>query len=120
MSPNCSKFPRMRESQNRSVMTNWNVYIITNRLNGVLYTGRTKSLKKRMHQHKNKVHPNSFSARYNLDKLVYFVDFETKNEASIGEKQLKIWNRAWKIELIEKMNPDWKDLYEDSKLDKTK
>ncbi|MGJ8592033.1 MAG: GIY-YIG nuclease family protein [Aquaticitalea sp.] len=90
---------------------NWSVYIITNRPKGVLYIGETKDLKKRIYQHKNKVHPTTFSARYNLDKLIYFELHETKEEAMMREKQLKKWNRDWKIELIEKMNPDWKDLY---------
>jgi len=89
------------------------VYIITNKKDGVLYIGETKNLKKRIYQHKNKVHPNTFSARYNLDKLVCSEEFETKEEAKLREKQMKKWNRDWKIELIEKVNPDWKDLYKD-------
>ena len=89
----------------------WSVYIITNKVKGVLYIGETKNLKKRIYQHKNKVHPTTFSARYNLDKLVYFERHETKEDAKLREKQLKKWNRDWKIKLIEKMNPDWKDLY---------
>ncbi|WP_445956036.1 GIY-YIG nuclease family protein [Yeosuana sp.] len=91
----------------------WNVYIITNKPNDVLYIGFTKGLKKRIYQHKNKVHPSTFSARYNLDKLIYFEYFETENEAKSREKQIKKWNREWKIELIEKENPYWKDLYND-------
>jgi len=88
-----------------------NVYIITNRPNGVLYIGSTKRLKKRIYQHKNKAHPGTFSARYNLDKLVYFERFEDETEARLRERRMKKWNRDWKIELIEKTNPDWKDLY---------
>ncbi len=57
------------------------------------------------------MHPNTFSARYNLDKLVYFEEVEIKENARLREKQMKKWNRDWKIELIEKTNPDWKDLY---------
>ena len=91
----------------------WYVYIITNKPNGILYIGFTKGLKKRIYQHKNKVHPSTFSARYNLDKLIYFEYFETENEAKSREKQIKKWNREWKIELIEKENPYWKDLYND-------
>ncbi|AEH01467.1 GIY-YIG nuclease family protein [Lacinutrix sp. 5H-3-7-4] len=87
------------------------IYIITNKKDGVLYIGETKNLKKRIYQHKNKVHPTTFSARYNLDKLVYSEEFETKEEAKLREKQMKKWNRAWKIELIEEQNAKWLDLY---------
>ncbi|WP_179020936.1 GIY-YIG nuclease family protein [Winogradskyella forsetii] len=87
------------------------VYIITNKKHGVLYTGETVRLKKRIYQHKTKAHPNSFSARYNLDKLAYFEEHKTEAEAKKREIQMKKWNRSWKIDLIEKMNPDWKDLY---------
>ncbi|WP_047547991.1 GIY-YIG nuclease family protein [Psychroserpens sp. Hel_I_66] len=89
----------------------WNVYIITNKKEGVLYIGETGNLKKRIYQHKNKIHPSTFSARYNLNKLVYFERFETEKEAKLKEKQMKKWNRAWKTELIEKQNPEWLDLY---------
>ncbi len=89
----------------------WYVYIITNKKQGVLYIGFTKDLKRRIYQHKNKVHPTTFSAKYNLDKLVYFESFEDEKEARLKEKQMKKWNRGWKIELIEKMNPHWMDLY---------
>lgn len=88
------------------------IYIITNKKNGVLYIGKTKRLKTRIYQHKTKAHPTTFSARYNLDKVVYFEQFKTEGEARLKEKQMKKWNRAWKIELIEKTNPDWTDLYE--------
>ncbi|QRM89397.1 GIY-YIG nuclease family protein [Lacinutrix sp. WUR7] len=88
-----------------------NVYIITNKREGVLYIGKTGDLKKRMYQHKNKVHPTTFSARYNLDKLVYFEEHKTEVEAKLREKQMKKWKRSWKIDLIKKTNPDWKDLY---------
>jgi putative endonuclease len=78
------------------------VYIITNKPKGVLYIGETNNLKKRIYQHKNKVHPNTFSARYNLDKLVYFEELEIEVKAKLREMQMKKWNRDWKIELIEK------------------
>ncbi|WP_204346997.1 GIY-YIG nuclease family protein [Psychroserpens algicola] len=89
------------------------VYMITNKIDGVLYIGETKKLKKRIYQHKTKAHPTAFSARYNLDKLIFFEEHETIAEAKLREKQIKKWNRSWKIELIKKTNPDWKDLYED-------
>jgi putative endonuclease len=91
----------------------WSVYIITNKKDGVLYIGQTKRLKERIYQHKNKVHPSTFSARYNLDKIVYFENHEIEFNAKLREKQLKKWNREWKIELIEKANPNWLDLYTD-------
>jgi len=87
------------------------IYIISNQPNGVLYIGFTKRLKERIYQHKNKVHPATFSAKYNLDKLVYFEKFEIEEKARLREKRMKKWNRNWKIELIEKENPEWKDLY---------
>lgn len=90
----------------------WSVYIITNKPKGVLYIGQSKRLKTRIYQHKTKAHPSTFSARYNLDKLVYFENHISKNDALLREAQLKKWNRDWKIELIEKMNPNWLDLYE--------
>ena len=87
------------------------VYIITNKPKGVLYIGATEQLKIRISQHKRKVHPTTFSARYNLDKLVYFEYFSSKEEMLQREKKMKKWNRAWKIKLIEEKNKDWLDLY---------
>ena len=92
------------------------VYIISNKPNGVLYIGETKRLNKRINQHKNKAHPTTFSARYNLDKLDYFEEYNTEAAAKLREKQMKKWNRAWKIELIERSNPKWKDLYKEIKV----
>lgn len=86
------------------------VDIISNKKDGVLYIGETNDLIKRIYQHKNKVHPKTFSARYNLDKLVYFEVVNSKERAKIIEKQMKKWDRAWKIELIEKSNSEWMDL----------
>ncbi len=84
---------------------------MTNRRHGVLYVGVTSDLLVRGYRHKSKYYPNSFSARYNLDKLVYFEHFTTIQEAIAREDQLKAGSRAKKIKLIEGMNPEWIDLY---------
>ncbi len=85
-------------------------YITTNTYNKVLYTGFTINLKKRIEEHKTKIFKGSYTARYNLDKLVYFETFKTVSEARSREKQVKKWNREWKINLVQDMNPDWKNL----------
>lgn len=87
------------------------VYIITNKLNTVLYTGVTSNLKNRIFEHKTKKYPNSFSARYNCSKLIYFEFHNRIEEAIHREKQLKKYHRKWKKELIEKENPYWDDLF---------
>ncbi len=88
------------------------VYIITNKNNTVLYTGVTSNLIKRVYEHKNKL-VKSFSARYNCEKLVYFEVGESVEGCILREKQIKAGSRKKKIELIESINPNWKDLYED-------
>ena len=92
-------------------MRSW-IYITTNKPYGVLYTGMTAHLKDRIENHKSKKYKNSFSARYNLDKLVYFEEFDDIRKAYAREAQIKAGSRAKKINLIESMNPEWKDLYE--------
>jgi putative endonuclease len=87
------------------------VYILTNKFNNVYYIGVTSQLFERIADHKNKLYPESFTARYNCNKLVWFEAFLTIDEAIQKEKQMKKWKRQWKIDLIEKMNPDWLDLY---------
>ena len=89
------------------------VYITTNRKNGVIYTGLTSELKHRIHSHKTKKYKNAFTARYNADKLVYYEEFNSIFPAQAREKQLKAGPRAKKIKLIEGMNPEWKDLYDE-------
>jgi len=89
----------------------YSVYIITNRKNGTLYIGFTAGLKMRVYQHKNKL-IDGFSKEHSLDKLVYYESTENVNAAIAREKQLKKWKRQWKINAIEKFNPNWKDLYE--------
>ena len=88
------------------------IYILTNRSNQVLYVGVTSQLKNRIHEHKTKVHPYSFTARYNVDKLVYYEFQQTIKEAIAREKQLKAGSRRKKTDLIDSMNPNWTDLHE--------
>lgn len=92
-------------------MTAW-IYITSNKPNGVLYTGVTSELKDRITSHKTKKYKNSFSDRYNLDKLVYFEKFESIITAREREKQIKAGSRAKKNKLIESKNPEWEDLFE--------
>ncbi len=88
-------------------------YITTTKNNTVLYTGVTTSLRNRIYQHKTKAFPSSFTAKYNVDKLVYYESFSHISEAYEREKQIKSWKRDKKIALINKFNPEWKDLYDE-------
>ncbi|RYG12415.1 MAG: GIY-YIG nuclease family protein [Chitinophagaceae bacterium] len=81
------------------------VYILTNFSNTVLYIGVTSELYFRIKEHKEKLHPDSFTAKFNCDKLVYYEQFSTIEEAIGKEKQLKNWRREWKINLINSFNP---------------
>jgi putative endonuclease len=87
------------------------VYIITNKNNTTLYVGVTSNLQQRIQQHKEKYFAKSFTARYNLDKLVYYEAFHHIGDAIAREKQLKAGSRAKKIALIEKENKEWDDLF---------
>jgi len=87
------------------------VYIISNKRNGTLYIGVTSALVKRVWEHKNNL-VEGFSKRYGLHQLVWHEAHENMESAITREKQIKKWNREWKMRLIEEMNPDWKDLYE--------
>ncbi len=91
-------------------MRQYYVYILTSKRNGTLYIGVTNDLVKRVWQHKNKV-ADGFTKKYGVDRLVYYEVTEDIESAITREKQLKKWNRAWKIRLIEEKNPEWKDLY---------
>ena len=88
------------------------VYILSNSNNKVLYTGVTNDLTRRIYEHRNHLDKNSFTARYNIDKLVYFEETSSSRAAIEREKQMKGWNRRHKNKLIESMNPNWNDLYE--------
>lgn len=85
------------------------VYILTNKNNTVLYIGVTGNLERRMYEHKQKLIPG-FTKKYNTDKLVYFEQTTDVMSALQREKQLKNWHRDWKMNLIQKTNPHWKEL----------
>ncbi|TWO31904.1 GIY-YIG nuclease family protein [Seonamhaeicola sediminis] len=91
---------------------NFYVYILSNKKNGTLYIGMTNDLERRMFEHKHKF-VEGFTKKYGLDKLMYFEHFQHVNDAIKREKQLKNWNRQWKIDLIEKDNKGWNDLSSD-------
>ncbi len=87
------------------------IYIITNTYNSVIYIGVTNNLFRRITEHKNKTDTNSFSAKYNLWKLVYYEYTEYVSSALDREKEIKKWRREKKNELIKMMNPKWNDLF---------
>jgi putative endonuclease len=92
-------------------MKNFFVYILASKRNGTLYTGSTDDLGKRIWEHKSKA-IKGFTEKYGVDKLVWYEAHETREAAFRRERQIKEWKRAWKLALIEEMNPDWKDLYD--------
>ena len=92
-------------------MKNMYVYIMTNKNNTTLYLGVTNNLVRRVWEHKNKI-LKGFTARYNLNKLVYFESCESETSAISREKTLKDRSRQYKNDLISAMNPDWVDLYD--------
>jgi len=87
------------------------VYILASKQNGTLYTGMTSDLVKRIWQHKNDM-VDGFTKTYRVKLLVYFEVHHEAEEAIKREKQIKKWNRKWKLELIEENNPNWDDLYD--------
>lgn len=87
------------------------VYIMASQKNGTLYIGVTNNLVKRVYEHKNNI-VKGFSEKYTIHNLVYFEETSDVKSAIYREKQLKNWTRMWKIALIEKLNPEWKDLFE--------
>ena len=86
------------------------VYILCSAKNGTLYIGVTKDLCARLDEHKAHLDPKSFTARYNVTRLVYSERYDRITDAIDREKQLKKWKREWKIALIEKHNPAWREL----------
>ncbi len=93
-------------------MSTYHVYIVTNKKYGTLYIGVTSNLIERIYQHKSKLF-KGFSAKYNLDKLVYCESFNDIRDAIECEKRMKHFLRQEKIDLINLFNPEWRDLYKD-------
>ena len=89
------------------------VYIMSNRKMGTLYIGSTSNIYLRSEQHRQKFFQNSFTAQHGLDKLVYYEQYESLTAMVDRERQLKHWERNWKIKLIVQKNPEWKDLYQE-------
>lgn len=88
------------------------IYILSNKTCTTVYIGVTNSLKGRIAEHKSGEIPG-FTRTYNVNRLVYFEEFQNINDAISREKQLKKWRRAWKDELIKTMNPSWRDLFDE-------
>lgn len=95
----------------KNTRTNW-VYIMTNRRNGTLYTGSTSDLISRVEDHRAMQIP-SFTSTYKLTRLVWFEFAVDMDSALVRERRIKRWRRDWKVNLIQEMNPDWRDLYDE-------
>lgn len=93
-------------------MKTYFVYILASKRNGTLYIGMTHDLLRRVFEHRTDQN-EGFTKRYQVHQLVWFESTSDVEAAILREKQLKKWKRQWKIELIEKDNPEWRDLYED-------
>ena len=93
-------------------MARYYVYILANKPRGALYIGMTNNLTRRIDEHRQGL-VEGFTKKYGVKRLVYFEDTQDVDSALTREKQLKKWNRLWKIRLIERANPDWRDLSED-------
>jgi putative endonuclease len=96
-------------------MDKYYVYIMSNERYTVLYTGFTNDLDRRMYEHKNKVYEKSFTKKYNVSLLLYYEEFNSAEEAKHREIQIKKYTRQFKRNLINSINPEWRDLSEDFK-----
>lgn len=92
-------------------MQKYYVYILASQKGGTLYIGVTKNLKRRIYEHKKKL-IDGFTKTYNISQLVHYEIYDDYWNAANREARMKKWNRAWKIELIQKNNPEWTDLYD--------
>jgi putative endonuclease len=104
-------FPRRREPRPEyfNSMNQYFVYILASKRNGTLYIGITNDIDRRVYEHRNGI-IEGFTKEYHVHMLVHVEEYSEVNDAIVREKRLKKWNRQWKIDLIEKTNPDWKDL----------
>jgi putative endonuclease len=93
-------------------MKKYYVYILASQRNGTLYLGVTNNLLRRVDEHKNDLN-EGFTKKYGVHQLVYFEEHDRAEPAIEREKQIKKWNREWKLNLIERFNPEWKDLFEE-------
>ena len=93
-----------------NIKNQYYIYILANKRNGTLYIGVTSDVVKRVYEHKNNL-IDGFTKKYNIHKLVYYETTNDIESAIRREKQLKKWNRKWKLELIKKNNSEWEDLY---------
>jgi putative endonuclease len=107
-------FPRRRGSRENKIRVNkpFYVYILASKRNGTLYTGVTSNLIQRVWQHKNNI-IKGFTQKYNVKILVFYEVHDNSESAITREKRIKKWRRAQKLQLIEKMNPQWRDFYEE-------
>ena len=100
------------QSRELDMTKTYYVYILSSKRNGTLYIGVTNDLERRLYEHRNNL-IEGFTNKYHVHHLVYFEDVNDIQSALQREKQLKRWTRKWKLELIEKVNPEWRDLADD-------
>ena len=91
----------------------FHVYILASGKNGTLYVGVSSALIERIHKHREKIDPSSFTARYDVTRLVHYERYDDAENAIRRERRLKKWKREWKINLIEETNAEWKDLWDE-------
>ncbi len=111
----CLRRDRLRRESREnktSVNKRFYVYILASKRNGTLYTGITSNLIQREWQHKNNI-IEGFTQKYNVKTLVFYEVHDNVESAIAREKRIKKWRRAWKLQLIERMNPEWNDLFEE-------
>jgi putative endonuclease len=99
-----------KRKMNQQQQKTYYIYILASKKNGTLYIGLTNDLVKRVCEHKERV-VKGFTEKYHVNQLVYYEIHSSSYEAVSRERQMKKWNREWKIKLVEKTNPDWNDLY---------